>query len=186
MRYPGILRAYAEYTGGTSFLGTLLPSPWHWVVEILVLATVADFCWRARRQPADSPNFAIALSFVLALTVAIIPAVVQPFNHILLLPVVLLAIRYWPELREKSALTRAATSVFCLCAFLPWVLAVVAIANPLTTHRDWLLKTWSLPLAASMALPFAAFGLLILLRKVVPQQSTSLPLKPIAAAKGHS
>jgi hypothetical protein len=186
MRYPGILRAYAEYTGATSFLGTLLPSPWHWVVEILVLATVADFCWRARRQPADSPNFAIALSFVLALTVAIIPAVVQPFNHILLLPVVLLAIRYWPELREKSALTRAATSVFCLCAFLPWVLAVVAIANPLTTHRDWLLKTWSLPLAASMALPFAAFGLLILLRKVVPQQSTSLPLKPIAAAKGHS
>jgi hypothetical protein len=187
MRYPGVLRAYAQYTGATSFLGTLLPSPWHWIVTIIVLATVADFCWRVRRQPADSPNFAIALSLVLTLTVAIVPAVVQPFNHVLLLPAVLLAIRHWRELRQKSAVTRAAASVFCLCAFLPWLLALVAIANPLTTHRDWLLKTWSLPLAASMALPFAAFGVLILLREVVPQQSTSLPLQlgNLAVAKGQ-
>jgi hypothetical protein len=165
IRYPSILMAYAEYTRATSFLGTLLPSPLYWLVTILVLATVADFCWRVRRQPPDSAAFAIALSLVLTLTVLIVPAVVQPFNHILLLPAVLLAIRHWQELRQGNIVTRAATSLFCLCAFLPWLLAVVAVSKPLTPHTDWLLKMWSVPLAASMALPFAAFGFLIVLSR---------------------
>lgn len=185
IRYPAVLRTYAGYTKATSFLGLLLPSPLHWLVAILALVTAGKFCWRVRHESADSPAFAIALSFALALSVSIVPTVVQPFNHVLLLPAVLLAIRYWRELRNGSALTRIATSVFCLCAFLPWLLAIVAISKPLTPNSDWLLKIWSVPLAASMALPFAAFGVLILLRKAVPWKSTSGPLHSgdLAAAK---
>jgi len=167
VRYPSVLRAYAGYARATSFLATLLPlPPLHWLITILTLATVAGFCWRARRQPAGSAAFAIALSFVLTLTDLIVPAVVQPLNHVLLLPAVLLAIRYWRELRQGRVVTRAAASVFCLCAVLPWLLAVVAISKPLTPGSDWLLKMWSVPLAASMALPFAAFGVLILVGQV--------------------
>ena len=174
MRYPDVLRAYAEYTKTTSLLGRLLPSPLHWLLTILALATVANLCWRARRQMADSVPFAIALSSVLALTVLIIPAVVQPLNHVLLLPAVLLVIRHWRELRQGSLVTRVATSMFCLCVLLPWLLAVVTVGNPLAPSRDWFLKVWPLPLVASMILPFAVFGMLILLRKVVAKQSTSL------------
>ena len=123
---------------------------------------------------ADSVPFAIALSSVLALTVLIIPAVVQPLNHVLLLPAVLLVIRHWRELRQGSLVTRVATSMFCLCVLLPWLLAVVTVGNPLAPSRDWFLKVWPLPLVASMILPFAVFGMLILLRKVVAKQSTSL------------
>jgi hypothetical protein len=174
IQYPRVLEAYAEYTRSMSLLATILPGPVHWLVTIFVVAMVAEFCWGVRQEPADSTAFAIALSFVLALTVLIVPAMVQPFNHVLLLPAVLLAIRYWRELRQGNAVTRAVTSVFCLCAFLPWLLAVVAISRPLTPGSDWLLKIWSVPLAASMALPFAAFGVLILLRKVTPPRSASL------------
>jgi hypothetical protein len=177
MRYPAVLSAYAAYTKATSFLGLLLPSPLYWLVAILALVTVGEFCWRVRHVSADSAAFAIALSFALVLTVSIVPTAVQPFNHVLLLPAVLLTIRYWRELRNGSALTRVATSVFCLCAFLPWLLAIVAISKPLTPNSDWLLKIWSVPLAASMALPFAAFGVLILLRKAAPWESTSRPLR---------
>jgi hypothetical protein len=176
--YPNVLIAYAGYTNARSFLEVLLPSPLHWLVAILALATAAGFCWRARHEPADSAAFAIALSFALTLTVSIVPTVTQPFNHILLLPAVLLAIRYWGELRNRTPLTRFATSVFCLSAFLPWLFAVVAISRPLTPNSDWLLKIWSVPLASSMALPFAAFGVLILLRRAVPWQPTSRPLPP--------
>jgi hypothetical protein len=168
IRYPNTLRAYAEYTKTTSFLGLLFRSPLNWLVTIAVVGMVAEFCWRVRRQPADSQSFAIALSLVLALTVMITPAVVQPFNHVLLIPAVLLAIRYWQELRRGNTVRRAVTSIFALSTFLPWILAAVAVANPLKPQREWLLKVWSLPLAASMALPFAAFGTLILLRKVAP------------------
>lgn len=190
MRYPDVLKAYAEYTRATSLLRMLLPSPLYLVLTILALATVANLCWLARRQPADSAPFAIALSSVLALTVLIIPAVDQPFNHVLLLPAILLVIRYWRQLRQGSLATRIAASIFCLCVFLPWLLAVVTVGNPLTPSRDWFLKVWSLPLAASMILPFAVFGVLILLWKVVVKQSTSRhavsgPSQPtgLAAAK---
>lgn len=165
-RYPTVLRDYAAYTNTTSFLSVFLPRPLNWLAILLALAVVAEFCWRARRAPADSATFAIAFAFSLSLTTLMIPAVVQPFNHVLLLPAVLLAIRYWPELMQGSALTRATMRLFCFCAFLPWILAVVAISRPLTPHSDWLLRMWSVPLAASMALPFAAFGTLVLLRKV--------------------
>lgn len=174
IRYPGALSDYAKYTKTVPFLSVLLPSPLNWLVAILALATVAEFCWRVRRQPADSPAFALALSFVLTLTTLIVPAVVQPFNHVLLLPVVLLAIRYWRELLQGSVVTRAAVFLFGLCAFLPWLLAIVAVSRPLTPHSDWLLKIWSVPLAASMAFPFAAFGVLMLLRKVVSLQPNLL------------
>jgi hypothetical protein len=176
MHYPEVLRSYAEYTKTSSFLGGILPSPLYWLVAIVALATVADLCWRTRRQPADSTPFALALSSVLSLTVLIIPAVFQPFNDVLLLPAVLLVIRHWRELRRSNPVTRGATSLFCLCAFLPPLLSVVAVAYPLTPPRDWVLKLWSLPLSASTALPFAAFGMLILLRKAVATPSTSLPV----------
>jgi hypothetical protein len=191
VRYPGILRAYAEYTKTTSFLGLLLPPLLQWPLTILELATAADFCWRARRHGADTPAFALALSFMLTLTVSLIPAVIQPFNHVLLLPVVLLAIRYWQKLWQGSIMMRAAISVFCLCAVLSPMLAVVAVARPLTPHTAWFQRMWPLPLAASMAVPFAAFGFLVLLRKVVPYHPTSTggddgSLDFTATAKGRT
>jgi len=163
-RYPGVLRAYAGYTKTTSFLGVLLTSPLRWVFSLLLLAIASEFCWRVRKQPGDSSAFAVALSFTLTLTCCIVPAVVQPFNLVLLLPVILLSIRYWRQLRQRNAAVHAATSVFCFCTFLPWLLAVVAISNPLMPQKGWLLKVWSAPLIASMMLPFAAFGVLVLLR----------------------
>ena len=189
IRYPGVLRAYAEYTKTTSFLGLLLPPLLQWLITILELAAAAQFCWQVRRQPADSPAFALALSFVLTLTVSIVPAVIQPFNHVLLLPVVLLAIRYWRDLQQGSVVMRGAVWVFCLCALLSPLLAVLAVARPLTPHLDWFLKIRPVPLAASMAVPLAAFGFLVMLRKAL-FQSTSRnadagPLNFTPTAKGE-
>ena len=189
LRYPGVLRDYAEYTRTTSFLGLLLPPMVQWLVTVLELAAAAIFCWRVRRQPADSPAFALALSFALALTVSIVPAVIAPYNHVLLIPVVLLAIRYWRD-SQGSFVMRAAISVFCLCASLSPLLAVLAVAKSFTPHTSWFLKMRAFSLATSLAIPFAAFGFLILLCRVVTSQSTSLGagsqhLKPTATAEGE-
>jgi hypothetical protein len=180
IRYPNVLRAYAEYRNASSFFGRLLPGPLHCAATIFVLVVVTQWCWRVRRQPEDSPSFAVALSFVLTLSVLIVPAMEQPLNHFLLLPAVLLSIRYWPELRRGNTLTRFTTTLFGLFAFSPWLLALVA-ANPFVRNGNWLLKMWLYPLAASMALPFAAFGVLILLSKVVafPPPSPSTDGKPL-------
>jgi hypothetical protein len=174
IQYPHVLRAYAEYTEAKSFLDALLPSPLNWVFAALFLAAVVRLCWRERAHGADSAGFAIALCSVMTLGVLIVPALHNLFNHVLLLPVVLLVVRNWRQLRSADFATRATANVFWIFLFLPWPLAIVALARPLTSHSNGLLKLWSLPLAASMALPFAAFSFLIVLRNVVQDTVPSL------------
>jgi len=165
-RYPRSLRAYANYTGASSLLGTLFPSPLHWPVAILAFLIAARFCWHSRRQAAHCVSFAISLSFALTLTVSIVPTVVGPFNHILLLPVVLLLVRHWNELWVANALTRFSMVVFCGCASLPWILAFIVAVVPSSTAGSWPLYLWLAPLCASLALPIAAFSMLIQMRRL--------------------
>ncbi len=172
LRYPAALRAYADYTGATSLLGVLLPTTFAWIVSISALLVAAQFCWRARRQPANSRTFAIALCFALTLTVLIVPSVLPPFNHVLVLPVVLLMILHWKDLWRTTPLTCFTAAVFLGFGFLPWLLALVLLFMPSALRQSQSL--WSLPLVASLALPFAAFGSLLLLCRAAPIQPTSL------------
>jgi hypothetical protein len=164
--YPGILRAYAGYTQAHSLLSAALPPPLSWLVGVALGFVVGQVCWRARRQPPDSPAFAIALASVLALTVVTVPSMAQPFNQVLLLPTILLTLQHWQRLRQTSRATRMLASMLCLCLFLPWLLSPVAIANPFDPQRDRLDNLWALPLASDILLPFAAFCALMLLQKV--------------------
>jgi hypothetical protein len=171
LRYPGALRAYAVYTSTTSLLGVAFPSTLAWLVSISALVIAGSFWWSERRQPANSRAFAIALCFALTLTVAIVPAVVAPYNHVLLLPVVLLMILHWKDLWLTNPITRFACAIFCGCGFLPWLLAFATAFVPSTLNKSWLL--WSAPLSASLALPFAAFGSLLLMRYSVASSSSA-------------
>jgi hypothetical protein len=108
MRYPESLRAYGGYTNATSLLGVLFPTALRWVITFATLLITAWHCWRARHLPADSFAFAIALGLVLTLTLLVVPTVVPPFNHVLLLPVALLMILHGKDLWRTNALNRAA------------------------------------------------------------------------------
>jgi len=173
LRYPAVLAAYADYTGAASLLGLLMPSTLHWPLMIGALLTASAFCWRARRQPANSSAFAIALGFALTLTVLIVPTVIPPFNHVLLLPVALLMILHWKDLWRNNTFARFASVVFCGFAFLPWLLAVIFVFLPSALRQSQLL--WSAPLTASLALPFAAFGSLMLMGKLADASSSGHP-----------
>ncbi len=164
LRYPDALRAYAGYTNATSLLGVLFSETLRWILTLLLLLIVATHCWRARHQPADSLAFAISLGLVFTLTVLVVPTVIPPFNHVLLLPVALLMILHWKNLWRTNALNRVACVTFAGFAFLPWILALVLLFLPAASRPSRAL--WSAPLSASLALPFAAFGSLMLLRRL--------------------
>jgi hypothetical protein len=166
LRYPSALRAYAGYTSATSLVGVLFPRTAKWVVTALALVAAVPFCWRARRDAANSAAFILAFCFVLTLTVLIVPTVVAPFNHILLVPVALLMGVYWKDLRRADLFTRSTSVVFLAFAILPWLLASLLTFVPSHRPQSWLM--WSAPLSASLALPFAAFGCLLLLRRLDP------------------
>jgi hypothetical protein len=173
LRYPHVLAAYANYTGASSLLGLLLPPALHWPLMSGALLVASVFCWRARRQPASSSSFSIALGFALTLTVSIVPTVIPPFNHVLLIPVPLLMILHWKDLWRTNRLTRLACVIICSFGFLPWLLAFALAFVPSALQREWFL--WSAPLSASLALPFVAFGSLLLMGRLASTPAVPTP-----------
>ena len=172
IRYPKALVAYSDYTNATAFLGKVLPSVALWVVSVVAVLGVGLFCWKVRREAADSVWFAIALALVLTLTVTIVPTVNASFNHVLLFPAVLLGIRHWRELARGSRLNRFALYAICGCGFLPWALALVVVVVQPDLRNGWYLIMWSAPFYFSFALPIAALVFLILLCRAVASNST--------------
>lgn len=177
LHYPDALRAYAGYTNATSLLGVLFAPTLRWILTAAALLIAAAYCWRARHQPANTLPFAISLGLALTLTVLVVPTVVPPFNHVLLLPVALLAVLHWKGLWRTNALNRVACVTFAGFVFLPWILALLLLFLPATWQQSR--AVWSAPLSASLALPFAAFAFLMLLRRMQPalRQAETQPMK---------
>jgi hypothetical protein len=170
-RFLASVLEYGKHMHSTSLLEIYLPAALSWSLALLVFLCVANSAWCARRQPADSFPFALSLAFALSLTLLIVPSVFQPFNQVLLLPAIALTIRYWRELRHGTPSLRFLTLVVCSVGLLPWLSAVAVTLGLLMVQMRWLLKIWFFPLNASLAFPFAVFGILILLGKVVSIES---------------
>jgi hypothetical protein len=170
-RYRGVLAAYAKYAAPTPLASVFLPDPLLWPVAIAGLLAVALFCWRVRRQPATSPHFIFALAFVSILTVIIIPTALPPYNHLLLLPAVLLILHHWTDLWSRGSLSRLVIPLLIGIAILPWLLAFIVTLRLLTSTQPWPLHVMFVPLYASLGLPFAALGLLLLLVRTLPSTS---------------
>jgi Glycosyltransferase family 87 len=173
MRFLSALVQYANHTRASSLLGLYLPPPLEWLVALGGFLILAIYAWEVRREPADAVSFGLHLALALSLTPLIIPTVVQPFNHVLLLPAILLVVRYWKRLQQGSRLLRITCAAIGSVALLPWFFAVVVTTELLVGARKGVVKLWFVPFNASLGLPFVVFAMLILLRKVAPSQSTS-------------
>jgi hypothetical protein len=161
-RYPGVLALYAKHADPVPLISMFLPPSLVWLVALGGLAGTALYCWRVRRQPSNSPQFILAFAFVSTLTVLIIPTALSPYNHLLLLPAVLLILHYWTELWSRGILSRVVISFLAGIALLPWLLAPVAMVALLAPARPWLLNLSLVPLYVSLLLPFAILGFLFL------------------------
>jgi Glycosyltransferase family 87 len=158
---------YGTHMHSNSLLGVYLPAPLAWLVALFGFFMVAIYAWRARRQFADSFPFGLSLAFSLSLTLLVIPAVFQSFNQILLLPTIALTIRCWSELHHSTPLFRFLTVIVGSICLLPWLSAVTVTIGLLIVQMRWLLKLWFFPLNTTLAFPVAAFGMLLLLHRVV-------------------
>jgi hypothetical protein len=181
LRYPGVLTAYTKHSDATPLVGVFLPYSLRWPVAVGGLLATALFCWRVRRQPASSPYFILAFAFVSTLTVLIIPTALSPYNHLLLLPSVLLILHHWTKLWSRGFLSRVVVSLLAGMAILPWLLAPLMTVGLLVPMRAWLLNVRLAPLYVSLLLPFAVLGLLLLLAKAFPS-ITATNVAPVSPA----
>ncbi len=181
-RYPGVLTAYAKQVESTPLISVFLPLCLRWPIALGGTLATGLFCWSVRRQPASSTHFILALAFVSTLTVLIIPTALSPYNHLLVLPAVMLILHQWRPLWSRSFLSRVVICLLAGIGILPWLLALVVTVASLMRTRAWLLNLRLAPLYASLLLPFAVLGFLLLIAESLrPFAATNLPLRSAAS-----
>jgi hypothetical protein len=151
------LVAYEQYTGGGSLLDVLAGRLAGSVLALLVVLIVALAGWRYRYCDGASSEFAEVGAFVLATTALVIP-MMAPYNHLILLPAVLLIVRNWSGLRRRGRLPRFVAFVAAAVVLWPWPVAIVLSAASFVAPQ-YVLRFWAAPLWTSLAIPLAIFPL---------------------------
>jgi hypothetical protein len=165
--FRAAMRDYYRYTGGgNSLLNGFLPPLWARIASVFLVGMVLVFAWRNRRASEETPPFQWLLCFTLATTLVVIP-MFAPYNQLLLVPGVMMALRARHELWRRSRFTQ----FFCCMTagsigfpFLTAACLVIALAFlPGTTVQ----KAWGLPFYPSFAIPITTYGLLLVSRSVL-------------------
>jgi hypothetical protein len=126
---------------------------------LLVFALV--LAWRHRAAAADSLEFWLTLSLLLAITsITLLPGQAV-YDHVILLPGILFLARYWRELRHHDGITRILLPVGAIVLFWPWVAAFgLLVLSRLPSRILGSTAVLSLPIRTAASLPFAVLALL--------------------------
>jgi hypothetical protein len=160
----GQYHGYAEPSllGGlvTSLLGVRLAG-----VETALLTAGAiivgmAIAWRNRDAGAESLRFVLTVSVLLAITtIAILPGQAV-YDHVILLPGILIVVRYWRELRRMGRVARILLGLGGAVLFWPWTAAAaLVLAHALGAGFAWG-TVLALPIRTAASLPFAVIALL--------------------------
>jgi hypothetical protein len=173
-QFAAALTDYARYTGGASLVQMILPVGLSWLVLLCGAGLTATVCWFARKSSADSDSFILALTTVLSLSVLIMPTVNALYNQILLLPAALLLVKHWSRLWNGNFVVRTTSAVLATVALLPWFLVLILTPAWITAPKLWGSALLA-PAYIGFGLPFATFGLMLLLcKKLLAGPSGSL------------
>ena len=151
---------YRQYNNGALSVLQFLTSPlWGDVLAILALLALARLCWKLRRAPASSTAFGWITVLVLAVTILIAPKT-SPYNHVLLLPGVLLAAQHWRIAWGRSSATRVTFLGAAFVLFWPWLAALSLAIFSMILPATALPKAWIVPVYTMLVIPFAVCVLL--------------------------
>jgi len=152
--------AYREYLNHPQSLLFVLTTPgWGLLLSAAILITVVVVCWRTRQTPADTAVFGFVSALVLAVTVVTIPMTAL-YNQLLLLPAVLLILRYGGHLWAKHPLMRIVCLISGFLIFWPWVVVLGLTVASFFLSVQRVQSAWAVPLWTSLAMPVAVLILL--------------------------
>jgi len=128
-------------------------------LTVFAIMGALKLAWNNRRVSPASPQFGVTISVLLAVTTVTLLPEHAVYDHIILLPGIMMVIRFWRELWERNAVARW-TLVVGAAAFLwPWIAALFLIV--LHTLGSHLVDAMPfLPLRTAAAVPFIVLALL--------------------------
>jgi hypothetical protein len=155
------IQDYGRYTQNRSVLDVL--APWSFAGKILAVAA-AIAClwplWKFRKQSADTRQFGMAITLIMALTVLIVP-MYAPYNQVLLIPAILALTRDRSVLFSRSRSTRFVYMAGALALFWQWFASMMLCAI-LSVSQSLALKGWQWPYFATFTIPVLIFALVFI------------------------
>lgn len=141
-----------------SRLGSIL------VAALLVVAIAV--AWRVRDASSSASEFALTISLLLAVTVITLLPGHAVYDHVVLLPGIILIAFSWRGFAASSRLFRAVLSVTALTLFWQWIFAPVVIAvRPIVSHQLFDSAVLMLPIRTAGSIPFGVLALLALMMR---------------------
>jgi hypothetical protein len=176
--FLNVLHAYRHYTYGHSLLDIWFPPPWGLLVAACLLLSALALSWSQRSQSADSFLFLTVTSFLLAVTLIVIPTL-APHAQLLLLPGVLCLLRSRVLLFSSGKLQRLLfIATWALLAW-PWIASSGLLLAAVALPSSAMLRFWEIPLYTSpllsLAVSLALGGVLSSLRSTVGKSWNSVP-----------
>jgi hypothetical protein len=159
-RFLTAIVAYRRYTENRSPLEVLTTARIGMLLTIILLAATMAVCRRCRSYPVHSSPFPFVTALMLIATLLIAPTN-APYNHVLLLPAVLLILRSWKRLWSKNLWRRALCIVLAVVFGWPWLSSFCLMLAAIFLSPSTVQKAWVVPLWTSIALPFVVLGLLV-------------------------
>jgi len=159
-RFRTAIYAYMQYTGGRSLLQQMTTHAIGSALTVVLILFTAAVCWRARRAEPGSRVFSWTLALVLASTVSIVP-MLAPYNHVLLLPAILMAYSEFSALWQRGLIFRAAIALVVVAIAWPWLATLSLFVAHFFVPVAKLESAWTLPLYSMLTIPLAVLALLL-------------------------
>jgi hypothetical protein len=163
------IRAYHSYTTPplltevlTKPLGLRLAGPATFLLFAGSMIFAAILAWRNRAATATSLEFWLTLSILLALTTITLLPGQAVYDHLTLLPGILLLLRHRRKLVSAGPVPTILATVGAIVLFWPWAAAFALIALRPLLARSLFFSTavFDLPIRSAASLPFAVLALL--------------------------
>ncbi len=151
-------------------------------LTVFVLAAALKLAWSRRRESPASLQFGFTISVLLAVTTITLLPEHAVYDHIILLPGIMLVIRYWRELWQRSAAARGTLALSAAAFFWPWLAALVLVV--FRVFGSHLVDAAPfLPLRTAAALPFIVLALLYVISTQKEGRTVVVPEWPRAESR---
>ena len=153
---------------GVSSLGSRLGP----LLIAALLVTALALAWRMRHASPTSTEFALTISLLLAVTAITLLPGHAVYDHVVLLPGIILIALSWRDFAGSSRVFRVVLGVTALALFWPWILAPVVIAmRPILSPQLFVAAVLMLPIRTAGSMPFGVCALLgLMMRQVTRKQ----------------
>jgi hypothetical protein len=140
-----------------------------------LLVTAVALAWRMRRASATSTEFTLTISLMLAVTAITLLPGHAVYDHIVLLPGVILISLLWRGFASSSWVFRVVLGVTAIALFWQWMAAPVVIAmRPILSHQLFVSVVLTLPIRTAGSIPFGVLALLGLMMRQVMRTKAAI------------